>query len=121
MRELNNKHSIEISVQEVKNPLLDAMLVAKNIAEQIEDRIGFKIAMKKTAVDTMRAGAKGIKICCSGRLSGAEIAWSAWTSVRSIPLHTLRSDVDYALAKTQTTYGVIGIKVWICIGEYQHS
>jgi len=121
IRELDSKYNVEVSVQEVKNPLLDAMLVAKNIAEQLEGRVGFKRAMKKAATETMRAGAKGIKICCSGRLGGAEIARSEWTRVGSIPLHTLRSDVDYALAEAQTTYGVIGVKVWICRGEYQHS
>jgi small subunit ribosomal protein S3 len=113
------KSSIEISVQEVKNPALDAMLVAKDIAEQLERRGSYKKAMKKAATETMRAGAKGIKICCSGRLGGAEIARSEWTRVGSVPLHTLRSDIDYALAEAQTTMGKVGVKVWICRGEYQ--
>lgn len=115
------KNNIEISVQEVKSPALDAMLIAKEIAQQLEKRVSYKKAMKKAATETMRAGAKGIKICCSGRLGGAEIARSEWTRVGSIPLHTLRADVDYALAEAQTTYGIIGVKVWICRGEYQHS
>lgn len=115
------KSNIEVSVQEVKNPMLDAMLVAKDIAEQLEKRGSYKKAMKKAATESMRHGAKGIKICCSGRLGGAEIARTEWTRVGSIPLHTLRADVDYALAEAKTTYGVIGVKVWICRGEYQHS
>jgi small subunit ribosomal protein S3 len=117
---LGGKKNIEISVQEVKNPELDAVLVAKNIAEQLVGRTSFKKAMKRAAISAMRGGAKGIKICCAGRLQGAEIARTEWTRVGSVPLHTLRSDVDYGLAEAKTTYGIIGIKVWICKGEYQH-
>jgi small subunit ribosomal protein S3 len=116
---LLKKNGIDVSVQEVKMPALDATLVAKNIAEQLERRISFKKAMKRAVADTMRAGATGIKICCSGRLNGAEIARSEWVRIGSVPLHTLRADIDYALAEAHTTYGIIGVKVWIGRGEYQ--
>jgi len=121
LSKLLGKTSVEVSVQEVKNPELDAMLVAQNIADQLERRISYKKAMRRATATAMRAGAKGIKICCSGRLHGAEIARSEWARVGSIPLHTLRSDVDYGLAEAKTTYGIIGVKVWICRGDYQHS
>lgn len=114
------KSNVEISVQEVKSPELNATLVAKNIAEQLVRRINFKKAMKRAATSAMRAGAKGIKICCAGRLGGAEIARSEWVRLGSVPLHTLRSDIDYGFAEAKTTYGIIGVKVWICKGEYQH-
>ena len=113
------KNNIEISVQEIKTPELDATLVAKSIADQLVKRTSYKRAMKKAAISTMKAGAKGIKISCSGRLQGAEIARQEWTRVGSIPLHTLRSDIDYGFAEAKTTYGIIGVKVWICRGEYQ--
>lgn len=116
---LLKKSSIDVSVQEVKTPALDAVLVASSIAEQLERRISFKKAMKRATMDTMKAGATGIKICCSGRLNGAEIARSEWVRTGSVPLHTLRADIDYALAEAQTTYGIIGVKVWIGRGEYQ--
>lgn len=115
------KKNVEISVQEIKTPELDAVLVAKNIAEQLVKRGSFKKAMKRAALSAMKSGAKGIKVCCSGRLNGAEIAREEWTRVGSIPLHTLRSDVDYGLAEAKTTYGIIGVKVWICKGEYQQA
>jgi small subunit ribosomal protein S3 len=115
------KNSVEISVQEVKNSDLDARLVALNIAEQLERRGSFKKAMKRAAANTMRAGAKGIKICCAGRLNGAEIARSEWLRTGSVPLHTLRADIDYALVEAQTTYGKLGVKVWISRGEYQFA
>ncbi|HSW73639.1 MAG TPA: 30S ribosomal protein S3 [Candidatus Limnocylindria bacterium] len=120
-RILGSKKSIEISVQEVKSPELDAMLVAKNIADQLTGRASYKKAMKRAAISAMRSGAKGIKVCCAGRLQGAEIARTEWTRVGSIPLHTLRSDVDYGFAEAKTTYGIIGVKVWICKGEFQHA
>lgn len=120
-RILGNKKSLEISVQEVKSPELDAMLVAKNIADQLVGRASYKKAMKRAAISAMRSGAKGIKVCCAGRLQGAEIARTEWTRVGSIPLHTLRSDVDYGFAQAKTTYGIIGVKVWICKGEFQHA
>jgi len=116
---LLKKNGIDVSVQEVKMPALDSTLVSRNIAEQLERRISFKKAMKRAVADTMRAGATGIKICCSGRLNGAEIARSEWMRVGSVPLHTLRADIDYALSEAHTTYGIIGVKVWIGRGEYQ--
>lgn len=115
------KKNIEISVQEIKSPELDAQLVAQTIAAQLEKRVSHKKAMKRVAASSMRAGAKGIKICCSGRLHGAEIARSEWTRVGSVPLHTLRSDIDYGFAEAKTTYGITGVKVWICRGDYRHS
>lgn len=111
------KKNVEISVQEIKNPDLNAVLVAKAIAEQLERRASFKRVMKRAAYAALKSGAKGIKICCAGRLGGAEIARSEWLRLGSIPLHTLRSDVSYALAEAKTTYGMIGVKVWICRGE----
>jgi len=115
------KSSIEISVQEVKKPELNATLVAKNIADQLEKRVSYRKAMKKAAVTSLRGGAKGVKICSSGRLQGAEIARREWTRIGSVPLHTLRSDIDYGVAEALTTYGLIGVKVWIYKGEYQRS
>jgi len=112
--------NIEVSVQEVKSPELDAQIVAQIIADQLVRRISHKKAMKRAAAASMRAGAKGIKICCAGRLHGAEIARSEWTRVGSVPLHTIRADIDYGFAEANTTYGLIGVKVWICRGEYQH-
>ena len=112
------KKNIEISVQEVRIPELDAALVAKNIAEQLKRRISFKRAMKRAGFAAMKGGAKGIKICCAGRLGGAEIARTEWLRLGSVPLHTLRSNVDFSLAESKTTYGMIGVKVWICKGEY---
>ena len=119
MAKLTKRASVDVSVQEIKTPELDATLVAKNIAAQLEKRANFKQAMKRAAASSIRAGAKGVKICCSGRLGGAEIARSEWTRVGSIPLHTLRSDVDYGFAEAKTTYGIIGVKVWICKGEFR--
>ena len=112
------KKNVDVSVQEVKSVDLDATLVAKAIASQLERRASFKRVMKRTAYSALKAGAKGIKICCAGRLGGAEIARSEWIRLGSVPLHTLRSDVSYALAEAKTTYGMIGVKVWICRGEY---
>jgi small subunit ribosomal protein S3 len=107
----------DVSVQEVKEPELVASLVAKGIAEQIERRVGYKRLMKRAGFAAIRAGARGIKIRCAGRLGGAEIARDEWLRLGSVPLHTLRADIDYALAEAKTTYGMIGIKVWICRGE----
>jgi small subunit ribosomal protein S3 len=117
---LLKKQNIEISVQEVAKPDLDAVLIAQNIATQLEQRVSYKRAMKRAAQTVMRGAAKGIKICCSGRLQGAEIARREWTRVGSVPLHTLRADIDYGRAEAKTTYGMIGVQVWICKGEYQH-
>ena len=112
------KKSIDISVQEERAPEVNAKLVAEGIAEQLEKRVSFKRLMKKSAFAALKGGAKGIKICCSGRLGGAEIARSEWLRLGSTPLHTLRANVQYALAEAKTIYGIIGVKVWICKGEY---
>lgn len=114
------KANVEVSVQEVKKPELDALLVAKSIADQLERRVSYKRAMKRAVASSMRAGARGIKVSVAGRLNGAEIARTEWTRLGSIPLHTLRSDIDYGEAEALTTYGLIGVKVWISRGEYQH-
>lgn len=113
------KRNVEVSVQEISQPELDALLVAKNIADQLERRASYKRVMKKVAAAAMRAGAKGIKICCSGRLAGAEIARTEWTRVGSVPLHTLRSDIDYGQTIAKTKFGIIGVKVWICRGDFK--
>ena len=109
--------AIEINIVEVKTPDMDATLVAENIAAQLERRIAFRRAMIQCVGRTMRMGAKGIKITCGGRLGGAEIARSESYREGSIPLHTLRADIDYGTAEAHTTYGRIGIKVWIYKGE----
>lgn len=108
---------VEVNIAEVKQPELDATLVAENIAAQLEKRISFRRAMKQTVSRTMRMGAKGIKVGVGGRLGGAEIARSESYREGSIPLHTLRADIDYGTAEAHTTYGRIGVKVWIYKGE----
>ena len=108
---------VQISIIEVKNPDLDAKLVANNIASQIENRGSYRMAQKRAIRNTMKAGAKGIKTLCSGRLNGAEIARSEGYNEGTTPLHTLRADIDYATAEADTTYGKIGVKVWIYKGE----
>ena len=112
------KKNIDISVQEEKMPELNPKLVSEGIAEQLEKRVSVKKLMKKAGFAALKSGAKGIKICISGRLGGAEIARSEWLRLGSIPLHTIRANVQYALAEAQTIYGIIGVKVWICKGEY---
>ena len=114
-----NRQNVEISVQEVRKPELNAQIVAQNIASQLEKRTSYKRAMKRAASSAMRSGAKGIKICCAGRLQGAEIARRESITLGALPLHTLRADIDYAFAQSYTTYGVIGVKVWIYKGEFQ--
>lgn len=118
---LTGKPSVEVTVQEVKNPELDANLVAKNIAVQIERRGSYKQIMKRASASTMKSGALGINICCAGRLAGAEIARDEWIRIGRVPRHTLRSDLDYALAEAKTKYGIIGVKVWICRGEFRNE
>ena len=108
---------LQINIEEIRKPELDAQLVAESIAQQLERRIMFRRAMKRAVANAMRLGALGIKIQVSGRLNGAEIARSEWTREGRVPLHTLRANIDYGLAEAQTTYGVIGIKVWIFRGE----
>ncbi|MDY6955365.1 MAG: 30S ribosomal protein S3 [Pseudomonadota bacterium] len=110
-----------ISVEEIRKPELDAQLVAESVAQQLEKRIMFRRAMKRAVGNAMRLGAQGIKIQVSGRLNGAEIARTEWYREGRVPLHTLRADIDYALAEAHTTYGVIGIKVWIFKGEVFHG
>ncbi len=116
LKKLSDKR-VDINIMEIRQPDLDALLVAENIASQLERRIAFRRAMKQSVGRTMRLGAKGIKIACSGRLGGAEIARSESYREGSIPLHTLRADIDYGFAEANTTYGRIGIKVWIFKGE----
>jgi len=106
-----------LDIKEVRKPEVEAKLVAENIATQLEKRISFRRAMKKAIQSSMRLGAKGVKIVCSGRLGGAEIARTEKYHEGSVPLHTLRSDIDYATAEAETTYGICGIKVWINKGE----
>jgi small subunit ribosomal protein S3 len=111
------KKDVQINIFEIKRPELDARLVADSIARQIEGRVAFRRATKMSIAATMRMGAEGIKIKCSGRLNGAEMARSEVYKEGRTPTHTFRADIDYALAEAQTTYGKIGIKVWICKGE----
>ena len=106
-----------VSVEEIRKPELDSFLVAESVAQQIERRIMFRRAMKRAVSNTMRLGALGMKINVSGRLNGAEIARSEWYREGRVPLHTLRADIDYGFAEANTTYGVIGVKVWIFKGE----
>ena len=106
-----------LDIKEVRKPEVEAKLVAENIANQLEKRISFRRAMKKAVQSSMRLGAKGVKVVCSGRLGGAEIARTEKYAEGSVPLHTLRSDIDYATAEAETTYGICGIKVWINKGE----
>lgn len=108
---------VNIRVEEVKRPELDALLVAEGVAGQLARRIMFRRAMKRAVSTAMRQGAKGIKISVAGRLGGAEIARTEWYREGRVPLHTLRADIDYGLAEAKTTYGVIGVKVWIFKGE----
>jgi len=108
---------VNLKIQEVSKPELDSQLVAEGIAQQLEKRIAFRRAMRRAVDGTLRFGAKGIKVRCSGRLNGAEIARTEWYLTGQLPLHTIRADIDYGFAEASTTYGVIGIKVWIYKGE----
>jgi small subunit ribosomal protein S3 len=112
-----NINNVKINIAEIKRPELDATLVAEGIAQQLEKRIMFRRAMKRAVSGTMRLGAQGIKISVSGRLNGAEIARTEWYLEGRVPLHTLRADIDYGVTEANTTYGILGIKVWICKGE----
>ena len=118
-REISHKMAIpvNISVEEIRKPELDAYLVAESVANQLERRIMFRRAMRRAVTNAMRLGAEGIKIRVSGRLNGAEIARSEWYREGRVPLHTLRADIDYGFAEARTTYGVIGVKTWIFKGE----
>jgi small subunit ribosomal protein S3 len=108
---------VRLNIAEIRKPELDAQLVAESIAQQLEKRVMFRRAMKRAVTNTMRSGALGIKVRVSGRLNGAEIARTEWYREGRIPLHTFRADIDYGLSEAKTTYGVIGVKVWIFKGE----
>lgn len=108
---------VAVNIVEIKKPELDAQLVAESVAQQLEKRVSFRRAMKQTVGRTIRQGAQGIKIACAGRLAGAEIARTEWYNEGKVPLHTLRADIDYGFAEANTTYGKIGVKVWIYKGE----
>jgi small subunit ribosomal protein S3 len=110
-------NDVRLNISEIKKPELDAQLVAEGIAQQLERRVMFRRAMKRAVTSTMRLGAGGIKVKVGGRLNGAEIARSEWYREGRVPLHTLRADIDYGFAEAKTTYGIIGIKVWIFKGE----
>ena len=112
-----NIADVRLNISEVRKPELDAQLVAEGIAQQLERRVMFRRAMKRAVTNTMRVGAEGIKVKVGGRLNGAEIARSEWYHEGRVPLHTLRADIDYGFAEAHTTYGVIGVKVWIFKGE----
>ncbi|MCL6471730.1 MAG: 30S ribosomal protein S3 [Firmicutes bacterium] len=108
---------VQINIEEVKRPELDATLVAQSIAEQLEARVGFRRAMKKAVTQAMKSGAQGIKVQCAGRLGGAEMARTEWYREGRVPLHTLRANIDYGFAEALTTFGRIGVKVWIYKGD----
>jgi small subunit ribosomal protein S3 len=118
-QEIEKKVSQEvmIDIQEVRKPEIDAQLVAENVAMQIERRVAFRRAMKRGVTSAIRFGAQGIKIMCAGRLGGAEMARSEWYREGRVPLHTLRADIDYGFTEARTTYGIIGVKVYIFKGE----
>ncbi|MBI3757512.1 MAG: 30S ribosomal protein S3 [Deltaproteobacteria bacterium] len=108
---------VYLNIHEVRRPDLDAQLVAENVALQLERRVAFRRAMKESVARAIRMGAQGVKVRCSGRLAGAEIARTEWYREGRVPLHTLRADISYGLAEAKTTYGIIGVKVWIFRGE----
>ncbi|MXZ81302.1 MAG: 30S ribosomal protein S3 [Gammaproteobacteria bacterium] len=112
-----NGSPVQVAVEEIRKPELDAKLVAENICQQLEKRILFRRAMKRAVQNSMRLGAQGVKIMISGRLNGAEIARSEWYREGRVPLHTLRADIDYGFHEALTTYGILGVKVWIFKGE----
>ena len=112
---------VHINIEEIRKPDLDASLVAQSVAQQLERRIMFRRAMKRAVSNALRAGAKGVKVMVSGRLGGAEIARTEWYREGRVPLHTFRADIDYSLAEAKTTYGIIGVKVWIFKGEIFHN
>ena len=122
-RTLENKtgKKVRVTIQEIRQPELDAYLVARNIADQLEKRVAFRRAIKQALGRTMRAGAKGVKIQVAGRLGGAEMSRTEWDREGRVPLHTLRADIDYGQAEAHTTYGVIGVKVWIYKGDVMEA
>jgi small subunit ribosomal protein S3 len=117
IKKFTKRDDVKILISEIKRPELDSQLVAENIAQQLEGRISFRRAMKQSVSSAMRMGAVGIRVMCAGRLGGAEMARTEQYKEGRIPLHTLRADIDYAIATAQTIYGSIGVKVWICKGE----
>lgn len=119
LQRITNK-DVQLNIEEIKRPELDAYLVARTVANQLESKISFRRAMKKAIMSARRMGAEGVKISCSGRLAGAEMARTEQYKEGRIPLHTLRSDIDYSSTTAKTTYGIIGVKVWICKGEKYH-
>jgi small subunit ribosomal protein S3 len=108
---------VSVDIKEIRKPELDAQLVAENVALQLEKRIAFRRAMKKSVSSALRFGAQGIKIMCAGRLAGAEIARTEWYREGRVPLHTFRADINYGFAQAKTTYGIIGVKVWVYLGD----
>ncbi len=114
-------HDVRLNIAEIRKPEMDAHLVAEGIAQQLERRVQFRRAMRRAVTNTMRIGAEGIKVKVAGRLNGAEIARSEWYREGRVPLHTFRADIDYGLAEAMTTYGVIGVKVWVFRGEVFES
>ena len=112
-----NGNPVQVAVEEIRKPELNAKLVAENICQQLEKRIMFRRAMKRSVQNSMRLGAEGIKVMLAGRLNGAEIARTEWYREGRVPLHTLRADIDYGVHEAHTTYGIIGVKVWIFKGE----
>ncbi|MBW1971337.1 MAG: 30S ribosomal protein S3 [Deltaproteobacteria bacterium] len=117
LERITDNKEIFINIQEIKRPEVDAQLVAENVAIQLERRVAFRRAMKKAVTTALKFGALGIKIACAGRLGGAEMARREWYREGRVPLHTIRADIDYGFAEAFTTYGVIGVKVWIYKGE----
>jgi small subunit ribosomal protein S3 len=116
LRKLTKKE-VKVLISEIKRPELDAQLVADNIAAQLEGRISFRRAMKNAVSSTMRVGAEGVRVMCSGRLGGADMTRQEQYKEGRVPLHTLRADIDYAQSRAETVYGSIGVKVWICRGD----
>jgi len=116
LKEITGKE-VSVDIKEVRKPEVDAQLVAENVALQLEKRVAFRRAMKKSVASALRFGTLGVKISCSGRLAGAEIARSEWYREGRVPLHTFRADIDYGYARARTTYGVIGVKVWMYHGD----
>lgn len=108
---------VQLNIVEVRKPEIESKLIAENVAQQLERRVGFRRAMKRAVTSAMRLGAEGIRINCAGRLGGAEIARTEWYREGRVPLHTLRADIDFGFAEAMTTYGVIGVKVWVFKGE----
>jgi len=116
LKMVTNKE-IQLNINEIKRPELDAHLIAENIARQLEAKISYRRVMKKAIMSAMRMGAEGVRVMCSGRIAGAEMARKEQYKNGRIPLHTLRADIDYARVTAHTTYGTIGVKVWVCLGE----